>query len=113
MDSKTKVLKVISYNLLILFIIVLFFELFFGYWFKDENFGIYIRDQRNVERKFDIIHYGQNYKYIFKRNSLGFIWEEIDPKKIKVVFEGGSTGEEQFIPPKSRIVDQLNSPMIK
>lgn len=109
MDSKTKVLKVISYNLLILFIIVLFFELFFGYWFKDENFGIYIRDQRNVERKFDIIHYGQNYKYIFKRNSQGFIGEEIDPKKIKVVFEGGSTGEEQFIPPKSRIVDQLNS----
>ena len=56
MEKKKQVLKVIFYNFLILLIIVIFFEIFFGYWFKDENFGIYIRDQRNVERKFDINH---------------------------------------------------------
>ena len=63
MSGRQKFLKVISYNLIIFFILILFFELIFGYWFKDENFGIYIRDQRNVEKKFDIIHYGKNYKY--------------------------------------------------
>ena len=109
MEKKKQALKVIFYNFFILLIIVIFFETFFGYWFKDENFGIYIRDQRNVERKFDINHYGQNYRYTFKRNSLGFIGNEIDPKKIKIVFEGGSTGEQQFTPPEFRIVDQLNS----
>ena len=44
-----------------------------------------------------------------KRNSLGFIGEEIDSEKIKVVFEAGSAGEQLFIPPNFRIVDQLNS----
>ncbi len=109
MSGRQKFLKVISYNLIIFFILILFFELIFGYWFKDENFGIYIRDQRNVEKKFDIIHYGKNYKYTFKRNSQGFIGEEIDPKNIKVVFEGGSTGEQLFTPPNYTIVGQLNS----
>ncbi len=109
MNVKQKVLKIISLNLLIFFILILLFELFFGYWLKHENFGIYIRDQRNVEQHFDILHKGTKYKYIFKRNSQGFIGEEIDPKKIKVVFEGGSTGEQLFTPPDYRIVDQLNS----
>ena len=109
MKEKIIIPKLIFLNLFIFFIAILLFELIFGYWFKNENFGIYIRDQRNVEKKFDIIHNGKNYKYIFKRNSLGFIGEEIDSKKIEIVFEGGSTGEQLFIPPSFRIVDQFNS----
>ena len=109
MTRKKKFLKIIYINFLIFFILVLLFEIIFGYWLKDENFGIFIRDQRNIEKRFETLHKGQKYNYIFKRNSLGFIGEEIDPKKIKVVFEGGSTGEQLFTPPNYRIVDQLNS----
>ena len=109
MKNKIKILKLVFFNLSTIFILILFFEIIFGYWLKNENFGIHIRDQRNVEKKFDIIHNGKNYKYIFKRNSLGFIGEEVDAKKIKIVFEGGSTGEQLFMPPNFRVVDQLNS----
>ena len=109
MKNKPNSMRIVFYNLFIFFILILLFELFFGYWFKNENFGIYIRDQRNVKKKFDIIHNNNNYRYIFKRNSLGFIGEEIDAKKIKIVFEGGSTGEQLFTPPNYRLVDQFNS----
>lgn len=109
MSKKLKFLKVVSLNLVIFFIFILVFELFFGYWFKSQNFGIFIRDQRNINHQFDIIHNEQNYKYTFKRNSLGFIGEEIESKEIKVVFEAGSAGEQLFIPPNLRIVDRLNS----
>ena len=88
---------------------IILFESIFGYWFKDNNFGIFIRDQRNIEKQYRNTHNGKIYSYIFKRNFHGFIGDEIDPKKIKIVFEGGSTGEQIFTPPEFRIVDQLNS----
>ena len=109
MKNKPNSIKIVFFNLSIFIILILLFELFFGYWFKKDSFGIYIRDQRNIEKKFDIIHNNNNYKYTFKRNSLGFIGEEIDAKKIKIVFEGGSTGEQLFTPPNYRLVDQFNS----
>ena len=108
MKNKSNSIRIVFFNLFIFITLILLFELFFGYWFKNDNFGIYIRDQRNVEKKFDIIHNDNNYRYTFKRNSLGFIGEEIDPKKIKIVFEGGSTGEQLFTPPEYRLVDQFN-----
>ena len=107
-DNK-KIYKIIYLNISIFLFLIVLFELFFGYWFKDNNFGIYIRDQRNIEKKYDNIHNGKKYRYTFKRNFNGFIGEEIDPKEIKIVFEGGSTGEQIFIPPEFRTVDQLNS----
>ncbi len=104
-----KILKIFFYNFLILLIFLTLFEVFFGYWFKEQNFGIYIRDQRNIKKHFEVVHNEKKYKYNFIRNSLGFIGEEIDAEEIKIVFEGGSTGEQMFIPPKLRIVDILNS----
>ena len=85
------------------------FEVIFGYWFKDNNFGIYIRKLRNIEKQYSIDHNSKKYRYTFKRNFHGFIGEEIKPEEIKVVFEGGSTGEQLFMPPEFRIVDQLNA----
>ena len=104
-----KVLKIFFYNFLILLIFLTLFEVFFGYWFKDQNFGIYVRDQRNIKKYFEVVHDEKKYKYNFIRNSLGFIGEEIKGQDIKIVFEGGSTGEQMFIPPKFKIVDILNS----
>ena len=108
-NNSKKVSKIIFLNVVIFLLFIMIFELFFGYWFKENNFGIYIRELRNIEKQFDIVHNGKKYKYTFKRNFHGFIGDEIDPKEIKIVFEGGSTGEQQFTPPEFRIVDQLNS----
>ena len=107
--NNMKILNIIFLNLVISFIVIVLFELFFGYWLKDNNFGIYIRELRNVEKQYDNTHNEKKYKYTFKRNFYGFIGNEINPKEIKVVFEGGSTGEQLFTPPEFRIVDQLNS----
>jgi len=108
-NNKMKILKIIFFNIFISLFVILLFELFFGYWLKDSNFGIYIRDIRNIEKQFDNTHNGKKYRYTFKRNFHGFIGDEIDPKEIKIVFEGGSTGEQIYTPPEFRIVDQLNS----
>tara|TARA_B110000971_G_C19933630_1_gene465235 strand:+ start:62 stop:1102 length:1041 start_codon:yes stop_codon:yes gene_type:complete len=107
--NNIKILKIIFLNVFISFFVIVSFELFFGYWFKDNNFGIYIRELRNVEKHYDNTHNEKKYKYTFKRNFYGFIGNEINPKEIKIVFEGGSTGEQLFTPPEFRIVDQLNS----
>jgi len=104
-----KIIKVFLYNIFILLLFLTLFEIFFGYWFKENNFGFYIRDQRNIIKYFEVTHDKKKYKYNFIRNSLGFIGKEIDTKEIKIVFEGGSTGEQMFIPPELRIVDILNS----
>ena len=87
MKNKSSISRIVFFNLFIFLISILLFEIFFGYWFKNENFGIYIRDQRNIKKQFDVVHNDKNYRFFFKRNSLGFIGEEIDPKEIKVVFE--------------------------
>ena len=109
MNDITKIFKIIFVNIFVFFTIIILLELSFGYWFKDNNFGVYIRDLRNIEKHFDSTHNGKKYSYTFKRNFHGFIGEEIDPKKIKIVFEGGSTGEQIYTPPEFRIVNQLNA----
>jgi hypothetical protein len=59
-DNK-KIYKIIYLNISIFLFLIVLFELFFGYWFKDNNFGIYIRDQRNIEKKYDNIHNGKKF----------------------------------------------------
>ena len=88
MIVKKKILKIIFLNISIFLILIMIFELLLGYWLKDNNFGIYIRDLRNIEKQYDNIHNGKKYRYTFKRNFNGFIGDEIDPKEIKIVFEG-------------------------
>ena len=56
-----------------------------------------------------VIHDGQKYRYNYKRNYHGFRGDEIDPSKIDIVFEGGSTGNQKFTPEKLSIVGLLNS----
>ena len=63
MNGNKKFLKVISINLLIFIVLISLFELIFGYWLKDDNFGIFIRDQRNIEKRFDTLHKGEKYNY--------------------------------------------------
>ena len=102
--------KIISINLLVFFITVLLIEIIFGYWFKKNNFGIYMRSERNKVIKFSVNHHNnEKINFIHKRNFYGFIGDEFNPKDVKIIFEGGSTGAEIWKPEETSIVGVLNN----
>jgi len=71
------------------------------------------RELRNISIPISVEYDGTKYNYNFKRNELGFIGDNIAAKDIKILFLGGSTGEEMFIPPKNTIVSTLNHKLKK
>jgi lysophospholipase L1-like esterase len=102
--------KIVSYNLLVFFILIIVLELSFGYWFDPENFGIHMRKHRNINEFYNITINDNNYKFEYKRNFYGFRDSKNEELgKIKYVFLGGSTGNERFLPQKLSIVGRLNS----
>ena len=46
-------IKILFYNLIIFTIFIAIIESIFGYWFSENNFGIYMRKERklNIERE--------------------------------------------------------------
>ena len=103
-----KITKIILVNFSIFFIAILTFEIFFGYFFKENNFGYIMRSERQKDQIYEVIHNGEKYIYNYKRNYHGFRGKEILPSKIKIVFEGGSTGNQRFTPEELTIVGLLN-----
>ena len=102
--------KIVSYNLLVLFILIIIFELIFGHWFELENFGIHMRKHRNINELYKITIDDDNYQFEYKRNSNGFRSSKNEElSKIKYVFLGGSTGNERFLPEDLTIVGKLNT----
>lgn len=88
----SKVIKILAYNLFFFLILIILMEIFFGYFFKKNNFGYMIRSERQKNQIYEVIHNGKKYRYSYKRNFHGFRGNEISPSSIKIVFEGGSTG---------------------
>ena len=103
-----KLLKITFYNLFIFIFLFILIEIFFGYWFKDENFGIYMRKERKINWLTESTFFGNNYKFFYKRNYWGFRGEEFDPKNVKIIFEGGSTGNQRYTPEDLTIVGLIN-----
>ena len=103
-------IKVISINILVFLITILIIEIILGYWFKKNNFGIYMRSERNKVIKFSVNHHNnEKINFIHKRNFYGFIGDEFNPKDVKIIFEGGSTGAEIWKPQETSIVGVLNN----
>ena len=102
-------LKIVLFNIFIFILSIIIFESFFGYFFKKNNFGYIMRSERQKDQIYEVIHDGQKYRYNYKRNYHGFRGDEIDPSKIDIVFEGGSTGNQKFTPEELTIVGLLNS----
>ena len=100
--------KIISINILIILFLISIFESFLGYWFKENSFGIYMRSERNRNEIYKTKIFDNEYKYNYKRNFYGFRGNEFDPKEVKIVFQGGSTGVERFLPEELTIVSILN-----
>ena len=104
-----KFLYITLVNILIFFSLIAITEIFFGYWFKENNFGIHMRSERNKVIEFTKIDKNSNkIEFTHKRNFYGFIDDEFDPKEVKIIFEGGSTGAEIWKPKKESIVENLN-----
>ena len=102
-------LKIVVINLLILVILVIVVELFFGYWFSKDNWGDQIRSWRYKKVEYSSEFNNKKYNFLYKRNIYGFRGDEHDPSKIKIVFLGGSTGNERFIPQELTIVGKVNT----
>ena len=100
--------KVAIYNFFIFLFLIIIFDVVFGYWFKKENFGIYMRKERKVNWQTTSSFYGKEYNFFYKRNFWGFRGEEFNPKDVKIIFEGGSTGNQRFTPENLTIVGLLN-----
>jgi hypothetical protein len=50
----------------------------------------------------------QIYKFYYKRNFYGFRGDDVDPKNMKIIFLGGSTGNQRVTPENLSIVGLLN-----
>ncbi len=104
-----KYLRLIFYNSIIFIILLILIEIIFGYWFKKNNFGIHMRSERNKVINFYVNHHdSKEINFTHRRNFYGFIGDEFDPKDVKVIFEGGSTGAEIWKPQDKSIVEILN-----
>ena len=103
-----KNLKVILYNIIFFIIFILILELIFGFWFKKNNFGIHMRNERNKNWKTTSSFNDKEYSFFYKRNFYGFRGDEFNPEDVKIIFNGGSTSNQRYTPEKLTIVGQLN-----
>ena len=55
-----KYIKLISINSFIFFLLIIIFELIFGNWFKENNFGYSARELRNIEIPMSVKYGGKN-----------------------------------------------------
>ena len=108
-----KNLKVILYNLIFFLIFILILEFIFGYWFKKNNFGIHMRNERSKNWKTTSSFNNKEYSFFYKRNFYGFRGDEFNPEDVKIIFNGGSTSNQRYTPEKLTLVGQLNKKLTK
>ena len=101
-------MKTYFYKIIIFLFLLILGEGVLGYWFSKDNFGIYMRKERNKNWETISNFNNQQYKFFYKRNFYGFRGDEFNPNDVKIVFEGGSTGNERFTPEEYTIVGLLN-----
>ena len=100
--------KIFLINLSIFFLSIFILEIFFGDWLKDKNWGNSLRSERLKNIKYNVNFNDKKYKHIYKKNSLGFRGEEVNPSELKFLMMGGSTTNERFTPEKLTIVGNIN-----
>lgn len=88
--------------------LILLVEIIFGYWFKENNFGIYMRSERNKKELVKATHNNKEYNFFYERNFYAFRGKDFEPSIAKIVFTGGSTANQRFTPKEKTIVGILN-----
>ena len=108
MKKTIVILKLLLVNIFILFSLLVIFELIFGNWLNNTNWGNTLRSERSKQQKYQVKFDNKNYDFTYKKNFFGFRGDEIDPKNLKVILIGGSTTNERFTPLELTISGQLN-----
>lgn len=103
-----RVLKILFYNFFVFSLTIIIIELFFGYWFDEDNLGPYMREYRMKKVQYSVKYENDYYDFIYKRNYHGFRGDEIDLEEIKAVLIGGSTADERYKPENLTITGFLN-----
>tara|TARA_B100000787_G_scaffold125838_1_gene95067 strand:- start:323 stop:1348 length:1026 start_codon:yes stop_codon:yes gene_type:complete len=103
--------KIILINCTLIVFLTLIGELILGAWFDKNNFGIHMRGQFN--NSFKMVSEGasvsgETQEFTFFRNSLAFRNYEVEAKDIDVIFNGGSTTVQSYLPYEQTIVGLLN-----
>lgn len=102
-------LKIVFINISFFFVLLIFTDLIFGSWFKN-NFNMRLSTERNINRvyKFDFNNHKGHSRYI--RDNLGFRIKKktTQPEKIDVIFAGGSTINQKFLNYDETIVGILD-----
>ena len=100
--------KILLINFVIFFILALLAEIILGSWFSKNNFGIHMRGHFNANFKVETDIHGTNKEFIFFRNSYAFRNYEKKAEDIDVIFNGGSTTIQSYLPYEETIVGILN-----
>ena len=108
-----KILSILIINFLVFAFLIIIIELSFGHWLKDNYFSHHMRGKRLQKIEFNFERENFSKKVIFKRDYYGFREDyefdnRYDLSEIKIVFNGGSTGEEMYKPYDKTIVGNLN-----
>ena len=109
----SKNVKIFFYNIFFLIVFIVLFESIFGYWFKKNNFGIHMRNERNKNWETTSIFNEKKYTFFYKRNHYGFRGEDFNPEEVKVIFNGGSTSNQRYTPEELTIVGLLNKKLLQ
>ena len=64
--KKRKIIKILFINCIIFFALIFIFEIFFGYWFKKNNFGYIMRFERQKQIYYETIHDEKNIDFFIK-----------------------------------------------
>ena len=107
-NALLKLTKTLLINILIFLTLIFFIEIFFGYWFDQDNLGSYMREHRMKKTLYELKSDEKIYKHIYKRNYYGFRGEEINLNEIRAILVGGSTADERYKPEEFTIVGFLN-----
>ena len=108
-----RILKILFFNFFVFFFSIILIELFFGYWFDEDNLGPYMREYRMKKVQYSIKYKNNLYDYTYKRNYYGFRGDEINLEEIKAVLIGGSTADERYKPENLTITGFLNDKLKK
>ena len=85
-------------------------ELIFGTWFKN-NFSYHLSSERNIYRAYKFNFSNYEGEALYKRDTNAFRYDRhpVDPKKIDIVFTGGSTTNQKFLNYQDTIVGNLDN----
>ena len=101
--------KTLIINIIVFFTLLIFLELVLGDWLSKYNFGYHMRDKRLITYNINTEFNEKKYNFNYIRNFHGFrMNQDIDPAKIKYLFQGGSTADEMPLPFDTTIVGKLN-----